>query len=232
MWPNADPIGRCVRASADTMPCRKVVGVAEDVTIGDISAPPTQMFYFPAPQSDEGDGNLMLRVRGSAVLRADALRRDLQHVMPGASYVVATPLVRVLEPVTRSWRLGATMFAVFGLLALALSGIGLYSVVSYAVTQRTHEMGVRLALGARVSDVISLVVRDGVVVIGVGVAIGATLALGAGRWIAPLLFKVSPKDPAVFTAVALVLIGVAISASWLPARRAARVDPATALRSD
>jgi ABC-type antimicrobial peptide transport system permease subunit len=214
------------------MPCRTVVGVAEDVKIGDIAEPASLMFYFPPPQSDEGDGNLMIRVRGSAVLETDALRRDLQRLMPGAAYVVATPLSQVLEPVSRSWRLGATMFAVFGLLALALSAIGLYSVVSYTVTQRTHEMGVRIALGARVADVVSLVVRGGVIVIGIGVAIGAAIALVAGRWIAPLLFNVSPRDPAVFAVVALVLVAVAVSASWLPALRAAHVDPSEALRAD
>src|SRR5262249_59979656 len=121
--PNADPLGQCLRASADTMPCRTVVGVAEDVKIGDVAAPASLMFYFPAPQSDEGDGNLMIRVRGSAVLQADALRRDLQHLMPGAAHVVGPPVSQVLQPASRSWRLCATTYAAVDLLALALSAI-------------------------------------------------------------------------------------------------------------
>ncbi len=214
------------------MPCRTVVGVAEEIKLGDLSASPNPMFYLPALQSDEADANFFVRVRGSAMLQTDALRRDLQRLMPGTAYLVATPLTQVLEPVTRSWRLGATMFVIFGALALTLAAIGLYSVVSYVVTQRTHEMGVRIALGAQVGDVIRLIVGDGVRVIIAGVAIGTLASLVAGRWIAPLLFNVSPKDPVVLTAVAVVLVGVAVSASWIPALRAARVDPSSALRSD
>ena len=231
-WPNLDPLGRCLRVSADTMPCRTVVGVAEDIKLGDLAASPNPMFYLPPVQSDEEDADFFVRVRGSAVLQTDALRRDLQRLMPGTAYVVAVPLTQVLEPVTRSWRLGATMFVIFGALALTLAAIGLYSVVSYVVTQRTHEMGVRIAFGAQASDVLSLIIGDGLRVIIAGVAIGTTASLIAGRWIAPLLFNVSPKDPAVFAGVALVLVAVAVSASWVPAIRAARVDPSSALRSD
>jgi ABC-type antimicrobial peptide transport system permease subunit len=138
----------------------------------------------------------------------------------------------VLTPETRSWRLGATMFAIFGGLALVLATVGLYSVIAYSVTQRTHEMGVRIALGARVANVVTMIVRDALGVVLLGVAIGLALALSAGRWMAPLLFQVSPKDPRVYVAVTLVLVGVAVVASWLPAMRASRVDPSTALRAD
>ena len=111
------------------------------------------------------------------------------------------------------------MFAVFGGLALVLAAIGLYSVIAYTVTQRTHEMGVRVALGAQVRDVIRLIVREGLRVVLPGVALGAVIALLAGRWIAPLLFQVSPQDPPVLVGV-VTLVAVA-AASWLPARRAA-----------
>jgi ABC-type antimicrobial peptide transport system permease subunit len=124
------------------------------------------------------------------------------------------------------------MFAIFGGLALVLATIGLYSVIAYSVTQRTHEMGVRIALGARVANVVTMIVRDALGVVLLGVAIGLALALSAGRWMAPLLFQVSPKDPRVYVAVTLVLVGVAVVASWLPAMRASRVDPSTALRAD
>ena len=107
--------------------------------------------------------------------------------MPGASYLLARPFDDVLAPVTRSWRLGATMFAIFGGLALVLAAIGLYSVIAYSVTQRTHEMGVRIALGARVADVVTMIVRDALGVVLLGVAIGLGLALSAGHWLAPLL---------------------------------------------
>jgi ABC-type antimicrobial peptide transport system permease subunit len=121
---------------------------------------------------------------------------------------------------------------VFGALALVLAAIGLYSVIAYNVTQRTHEMGVRVALGAQARDVITLIVREGLWIVVPGVALGAIVSLIAGRWVAPLLFNVSPKDPPVLVAVIVTLLGVAVMASWLPAQRASRVDPNEALRSD
>jgi ABC-type antimicrobial peptide transport system permease subunit len=124
------------------------------------------------------------------------------------------------------------MFGAFGALALLLAAIGLYSVIAYNVTQRMHEMGVRVALGAQVSDVVSLVLREGLTVVIPGIAIGTTVALFAGRWVAPLLFQVSPRDPAVLIAVVISLLTVAATASWIPALRAARVDPNQALRAD
>jgi putative ABC transport system permease protein len=141
-------------------------------------------------------------------------------------------MTKIMESQTRSWKLGATMFAVFGVLALVLAAIGLYSVIAYNVAQRTHEMGVRVALGAQARDVVALIVREGLRVVIPGIALGAIIALIAGRWVAPLLFGVSPKDPPVMVSVIVTLIAVAVAASWLPATRAAHVDPNQALRAD
>ena len=152
--------------------------------------------------------------------------------MPGVSYVTVTPMATIIGGETRSWRLGALMFTIFGALALVLAAIGLYSVIAYNVTQRMHEMGVRVALGAQGRDVIRLIVREGLTIVIPGVALGAVVALLAGKWIAPLLFNVSPKDPPVMVSVIVTLLAVAIAASWIPALRAARVDPNEALRSD
>jgi ABC-type antimicrobial peptide transport system permease subunit len=152
--------------------------------------------------------------------------------MPGASYVTVTPLAKIIGGEMRSWRLGATMFVAFGALAIVLAAVGLYSVIAYNVAQRTHELGVRRALGAQAGDVVRLVVGEGIRVAGVGVAAGVVLALVSGRWIAPLLFQVSPRDPAVFVAVTAVLLVIAALASWIPATRASRVDANTALRAD
>jgi putative ABC transport system permease protein len=115
---------------------------------------------------------------------------------------------------------------------LVLAAIGLYSVIAYTVTQRTHEMGVRVALGAQAGDVIGLIVREGLSVVIPGVALGAVIALAGGKWIAPLLFQVTPTDPPVMVSVIVTLVAVAVLASWLPATRASRVDPNQALRSD
>jgi ABC-type antimicrobial peptide transport system permease subunit len=138
----------------------------------------------------------------------------------------------IVDPTQRAWRTGATMFVAFGGLALALAAIGLYSVIAYDVAQRTRELGVRIALGAQARDVTRLIVGQGIGLAALGVVIGGTLALAAGRWVAPLLFAVSPRDPVVFGGVVAVLLGVAAVASVIPALRATRVDPTEALRSD
>jgi ABC-type antimicrobial peptide transport system permease subunit len=231
LWPGEDPIGKCVKMNADTMPCRSVVGVAEDVrrsSIGEVDL----HYYMPISQFHPSQAGMFVRTRGVAADAAEEVRRTLQQLMPGTSYITATPLSKVIAPQTRSWRMGATLFAAFGALALVLAAIGLYSVIAYNVTQRTHEMGVRVALGAQSRDVIALIVREGLWIVIPGVVLGAIASLIAGRWVAPLLFNVSPKDPPVLVAVVVTLIGVALMASWLPAQRASRFDPNEALRSD
>jgi ABC-type antimicrobial peptide transport system permease subunit len=231
LWPGEDPIGKCVKMNADTMPCRSVVGVAEDVrrsSIGEVDL----HYYMPISQFHPSQAGMFVRTRGVAADAAEEVRRTLQQLMPGTSYITATPLSKVIAPQTRSWRMGATLFAAFGALALVLAAIGLYSVIAYNVTQRTHEMGVRVALGAQSRDVIALIVREGLWIVIPGVVLGAIASLIAGRWVAPLLFNVSPKDPPVLVAVVVTLLGVAVMASWVPAQRASRVDPNEALRSD
>jgi ABC-type lipoprotein release transport system permease subunit len=189
------------------------------------------MYYLPDAQFD-GQSGLAIRVAGDASTFTEAIRRRLQREMPGASYVTVTPFREVVGSVTKSWEMGAKMFVAFGVLALALAAIGLYSVIAYNVAQRTHEMGVRVALGAQVGDVVRLVVMDGIRIGVVGLALGALAALSAARWVKPLLFNESPSDPTVFVVVTLTLLAVTVAASWIPARRAARVDPQVALRTE
>jgi ABC-type antimicrobial peptide transport system permease subunit len=146
--------------------------------------------------------------------------------------VTVTPFAEVIGREVRSWQVGATMFVVFGLLALTLAAVGLYSVIAYTVVQRTHEMGVRIALGAQVRDVVSLVVGQGLRHGVAGIIIGCAISIGAARWVKPLLFDESPRDPAIYALVIAMLLAVAVAASLIPARRAARVDPNVALRSE
>ncbi len=232
LWPGRDPIGQCMRIGADTTPCTYVVGVAENIKDQSLAADSGYYYYLPAAQFSPTSGGLMVRTRGDAKRYIEPLRKRLQREMPGASYITLMPFSEILGSQTRSWQLGATMFAAFGALALVLAAIGLYSVIAYNVAQRTHELGVRVALGAQARDVVRLVVVDGLRLAVAGVAIGAAIAFFASKWVKPLLFNVSPKDPAVFALVALTLIVVAMVASWVPARRASRVDPNVALRSD
>jgi predicted permease len=232
LWPGKNPIGQCMKVSADTMPCTYVVGIAENIKEQSLAADSGYFYYLSSAQFHPTDGGVLVRTRGEAAKYQEAVRRELQKVMPGASYVTITPLEEIVGSQTRSWHLGATMFVAFGVLALALAAIGLYSVIAYNVAQRTHELGVRRALGAQSADVVRLVVTDGLRLAGVGVVIGIAAALWGGKWVKPLLFNVSPKDPWVFVIVATTLVAVALAASWIPALRASRVDANVALRTE
>jgi putative ABC transport system permease protein len=230
LWPSRDPIGQCVRVGADTVPCTYVVGVAENIKSQQLGDDPGLFYYLSEPQWHPEQGGLFLRTRGQAARYAENIRRRLQQLMPGASYVTVTPLRDILGEQTRSWQLGATMFLAFGALALALAAIGLYSVMAYTVSQRTQELGVRAALGAQQRDLVRLVVNEALTLGTAGIVIGVVIALASGQWLGPLLFQESPHDPLVFGFVTVVLLGVTVLASFVPSRRAAQVDPLVALR--
>jgi len=174
----------------------------------------------------------MVRMRGDPGAHAEAVRRVLQRLMPGQGYVTTLPLAELIDRQRRSWRMGATMFVFFGVLAIAVAAIGLYAVIAYTVAQRMHELGVRIALGARPADVVRLVVGQGMGFAVAGAAIGACLAFWAARWVEPLLFKQSARDPYVFLTVGGILVMVAIAASSVPAFRATRADPNSTLRAE
>jgi len=202
LWPGKDPIGQCMKVTADTMPCTYVVGIAENIKEQSLDADPGYYYYLSVRQFRPHLGGLFVRTHDDPTKLKEAVRRRLQREMPGASYVTITPFSEIIGSQKRSWNLGATMFAAFGLLAMVLAAVGLYSVLAYNVAQRTHELGVRRALGAQVADVVRLVVTDGLRVAAIGVAIGVSAAFWAGKWLQPLLFNVSSKDPAVFGVVA------------------------------
>ena len=137
-----------------------------------------------------------------------------------------------LEPEYRPWRLGATLFSGLGVLAMVVAMLGIYSTTSYGVAQRTHEFGVRMALGARVGDVVRQVLDEGLRTVATGVALGVLLSLAAGRLVAALLYGIAPRDPAVLVIVSTGLMAVSVLAALIPAWRAARADPILALRAD
>jgi predicted permease len=233
LWPGKDPIGQCMRVRADTMPCTTVVGIAEDIVQQDLTSDKRYQYYLPLDQmSPAGGFAVMLRMRGDPAAQQEAVRKALQRVMPGQSYVTVKPFAEIVNTQRRSWQLGATMFVAFGVLALVVAAVGLYGVIGYNVTQRMHELGVRVALGARTPDILRLVVGQGARFAAAGIALGSVLAYGASRWIEPLLFQQSAKDAAIYALVGGVLMLVALAASASPALRAAKADPNTALRSE
>jgi len=208
-----------------------VVGVSGDIRAA-FNEGPTRHVYLAAAQVPLPDSRLFIRTRGDAAKQTEAVRRALQEVVPGFAYVSTHTLDSIIAPEMRSWRLGATMFTIFGVLALLVAAIGLYSVVAYDVSQRTRELGVRVALGASAAAVLRLVVGEGVRVVVIGLALGAAVALALASRVSPLLYQVSAKDPVTYAGVVGILLVVAIVASLAPALRAARVDPNVALRAD
>jgi ABC-type antimicrobial peptide transport system permease subunit len=232
LWPARDPIGQCIRIEADTAPCTTVVGVAEDLHMRSLKGQHEYTYYIPIAQYHDAAGTLLVRVSGDAADYVEPVRRQLQRVMPGAAYVTAEPFQNMVDPTMQSWRFGATMFVAFGALALSLAGIGLYSMIAYGVAQRRQEMGIRIALGASRANVVRLVVRGGLRPVIVGVIAGGAISLWTGKWLATLLFRESPSDPAVYGGVAAVLIGVSLVATAMPAIAASRLDSNVALRAD
>jgi hypothetical protein len=250
LWPGQSAIGQCIQIGGkkapapnkgtDTPkppePCREIVGIAENTHRGNIvqQDQPLQM-YLPLTHitSSARARVLVVRPTGSDPdVLIEPVRRVMQTAVAGVPFANVRPMRAALNDELRPWELGATMFAAFGLIALVLSSLGLYSVVAYTVAQRMHEMGVRVALGAQTTDIRRLVLAQGLRIAALGVAAGTIIALSSGRFIAPMLFQTSPKDPAVFGTVIMLLLAVATIASLVPARRAVRADPLVALRAE
>jgi predicted permease len=233
IWPNRDPIGECLLM--DTMPCSHVIGVVEDSRRFGLREEPGMQYYIPLGQEfglGFGGRRLFVRPSGDPVALVQTIRAEMVRLAPGIGFVTVQRMQDDVDSQLRPWRLGATMFAVFGGLAMLVAAIGLYSVISYLVTQRRHEIAVRIAIGADASNIVGLVVRHGVVLALVGLAIGIVIALNGSRWVGPLLFETSPRDPVVYGLVIAVLLAVALLATAVPAWRASRTDPIEALRSD
>lgn len=232
-WPSRNPIGQCIDiGDSDSPKCYTVVGIAADARYVQIEEKNRPAFFLPITMSGSQDRYILVRTSGDPAAAIPGVREALQRLASNLPYVNIQTMSDVLRPQLQPRRLGAAMFGAFGILALALAAIGLYGVISYAVAQRTHEVGIRLALGARPAQVLRLVVRQGVLLTGVGLLIGIAGALAGARLLTHLLFGVSSADPITFVGVCVALGAVAALASWIPARRAARVDPAIALREE
>ncbi|HEU5210965.1 MAG TPA: ADOP family duplicated permease [Longimicrobiales bacterium] len=234
-----DPIGRCIymSVSGEETPCIEIAGVVEDATAAEFDEDPYMQYYVTLPAGAEvaeqfAGATLMLRAAGNEAAVMAAVRREILALDNRISFVDIHPFAERMEPLTRSWQLGATLFTAFGLLALLVAAVGLYSVLAFDVAQRTRELGLRTALGAQHSRLLAMIVGRGIRVTMAGIAAGLLVAvLLAGR-IEPLLFHVSGRDTLTYAVVAGVLLLVAAFASWLPAMRAARVRPMEALKAE
>jgi putative ABC transport system permease protein len=218
----------------ETDPCTRVVGVVEDVHTMSILGDAGLLYYIPLAQ-DTLNRPLAIVVRATpARLGAVAaeLRRRIAAAVPSTSSVLVETLSQRLEPELRPWMLGARLFGAFGLLALIVAAVGIYSVVSYTLSQRTREMGIRIALGARGWHILGLVVEGGIGTLAIGIVIGSAIAFVMARFVASLLFGVSTTDPTTLIAAIVILACIGIAASVIPGWRATRVDPMTVLRTD
>jgi putative ABC transport system permease protein len=233
-WPGRSAVGQCAPIGSDST-CTTVIGVAQNIVLFGVVNDDRAMIYLP-PTHPAVVGThpsaILVRTLGDPSDLVSAVRARLQGMTARMPYVQASPFAELFAPQLRPWRLGATMFSLFGVLALVIAAVGLYSVMAYWVSQRTHEIGVRMALGARRGDVVRLVLRQASVPIIAGILFGGIGAWAASRSLAAMLYETSPHDPWVYGVAAFVLLVCGLVASVAPARRSAAVDPATALRAE
>src|SRR5213082_2555740 len=227
-WPGKDPIGQRLKVKDTWM---QIVGVAKNVKNETKLEAPKSFFYVPVRQNFFVGNALLIRTRETPGAITNALVREVHALDPTLAPYAADRLQEQVDGRGYTQRLAATLLALFGGMALFLAAIGLYGVMSYSVSQSTRELGVRMALGATVRDLLRLVLSRGLRLTIVGVVIGASAALLLTRLMGNLLYKVSPRDPIAFGAALIILIAVALIACFLPARRATRIDPVRALRT-
>lgn len=232
-FPNTDPIGKRWGYNSEIDDeAFTIVGVVEDAKYLELRGEVPNMAYKPVTQTDEHLYSLELKTSGEPSLLAPAVRRALAEVEPKMPIIDINPLaLRVSRQLSQD-RLVAQITSVFGAIALLLSCLGLYGTISYGVTRRAAELGVRMALGADRSTVLKLVMREAMALVIVGALVGLPLAYLAGRGLSGVLYNVMPLDPESYAIAASLLFSVAALAAWLPARRASRIDPMKALRAD
>jgi predicted permease len=232
-WPRQDPIGQFVQLAGprDTRTRARIVGLVKTGKYQSLGEDAKPFFYRSLLQGYEPGVQLIVRTDGGVPILG-SLRQELRTLDPRVALVGVETLEQHMQLPLFPARAAGLLLGMFGLLALLLAVVGLYGVISYAVAQRTQEIGVRMALGARRSDVVGLVLGQGLRLTAIGMAIGTLGALGVTRVLGSLLYGVSPTDPLSFVAVAVLLMLVAIAAAYLPARRATRVDPIRTLRAE
>ncbi len=231
-WPGQDPIGKRFRMDGTDKRWLEVVGVTRTGKYNYIFEDPGLYFFAPIAQQYRPMRVLQVRTAGAPEALAPAIQREIRAVNPDLPVYDVRSMERMLQGPNGFFllRIGALFGGALGALGLVLALVGIYGVVSYAASQRTQEIGVRMALGARRGDILRLVVGRGVILIGLGVVAGLAASFGVARLLSHLLFGISATDPVTFIAVPFLLGGMALVASYLPALRATRIDPMTALR--
>ncbi len=229
-WPDQDPIGRRFRAAGQA---RTIIGVAKAGKYRQLNESPEAFFYLPYRQYvPDLDLNICVRTKGEPMASAAVVRQTVRDLDPGVDVWGTMSLAGHMQGALFAQRIASSLLTWLGIVALVLAAMGVYAVMAYAVSQRTQEFGVRMALGAKAGEILLMVLKRGMTLVTIGAACGLLLALSCTRFLASFLYGVSPFDPLTFAGVPLVLGLVAILACWLPARRATRVNPMEALRTE
>jgi putative ABC transport system permease protein len=236
-WRDTNPIGQQIwigkpmgPAQSEPAP-RKIVGIVGDTRSSTLSDIPSAAMFIPYSQTKWNDeASFLVRMRAAPLFSIPTVREVLHSVDPSEPLTQIQTMEQVVTSSLNDWRFHAILFGVFGALALVIAAVGVYGVISYSVAQRTHEIGVRMALGAERRNILRLVIGQGLALAGIGIAVGLGAAFGLTRLMASLLYGVSASDPLTFAGVAISLVMVALAASYVPARRAMKVDPMVALR--
>jgi putative ABC transport system permease protein len=229
---SADPIGRRLRSWRDENVLREIVGVVSDVRYSGVADEARSLVYVPHRQDSWGSLTAVVRTAADPAAMAETLRRAVATLDRDVAVARLRPLASLASDSIATQRFGAMLLALFAGSAALLAGIGIYGVMAYAVARRTHELGLRLALGATPRSLVALVIRRGAQLTACGIVAGLIGAVAAGRLMRGLLFGVTPADATTLIAVSTVLALVALFACAIPAQRAARSEPLSALRSE
>jgi predicted permease len=231
-WPGENPVGKRLRLGSADGELREIVGVAQTTKVRTLGEEPRPYLYVPLLQRHRGIVSLVARTSGDPAAALPMLRREALLLDENLPIMELKTMSQHLGLMLFAPRMGGILLGIFGGLAILLATIGIYGVVSYAAAQRTREVGIRVALGARPGDVVRLVIGQGMVMVGIGAAIGLAVAFAATRPLGAFLYGVSASDPSTFFGITLLLVGVAFVAMLVPAMRAVRLDPLSALRRE
>ena len=229
-WPGATAVGKRFRLRGIDGPEYEIVGVVGNYKVRTVGEPPTPYIHYPLSRRAFTGQVVMARTSGDANALVAAIRRAFLELEPNTVFFDAQPMARQVDTTLLPARLAAQTIGVVGLVATLLAAIGLYGVIAYAVSRRTREIGIRMALGAQPAGVLGMVMRQGLAVSLAGLAVGSVLAFLAARALSAGLYGIGAADPIAWSGALAVLLGAAALANYIPARRAARVDPSVALR--
>jgi predicted permease len=228
-WPGEEAIGKRFTFFGQTQ-LREIVGIVRNATVFQVGEDPQAAIYMPLAQNFTPAVTIQVRTTGSPESAMETVRKQIQALEPNLPLTNIATMKQQLDQALFAPRMGAALLGLFGVLALALAGIGIYGVMAYSVTQRTQEIGIRMALGAARGEIVRMVLKQGMILASIGLGVGLLASAALTRLVSSLLFGVSATDPVVFGTVSLILAAAAFVACYVPARRATRVDPLVALR--